>query len=215
MINRIGEVHSRLTIISFDRREKSIDYYNCKCICGNTKIIRFPDLCSGKTQSCGCFRKEIATKNAKLKTIHGYAKKGKITLEYYSWVSMITRCTNNNYKEYFRYGGRGITVCKEWLKFENFIKDMGDKPGKDYSIDRINNDLGYYKENCRWATKLEQCNNQSSNRKVINTITNEEYSSIAEAARVINMHHGTLRDQLTGKNPNKTNLKLKKNDTKN
>jgi len=86
---------------------------------------------------------------------------------------------------------------------------MGNKPGKEYSIDRIDGTKGYYKENCKWSTKLEQSNNLSSNKKVVDTITGQEYSSISLAARENGIERMTLKSQLRGETKNKTNLKFK------
>lgn len=82
---------------------------------------------------------------------------------YSTWQSMMVRCYNQKGVSYPLYGGRGIKVCKRWHKFENFYKDMGNKPGPKYSIDRIDNSKGYNKKNCRWATQKEQCNNTRKN----------------------------------------------------
>ena len=207
MINRIGEIYNRLTIIDINRKDKNGYYYNCKCECGNIKVVNYYKLQSNHSKSCGCLGKE---KLMKRNIIHGHSFRNKITSEYRSWHHLIERCTNSNTKNYKDYGGRGITVCDEWLNsFENFISDMGLKPNKSYSIDRINNDLGYYKDNCRWASRIEQLNNTSRNKKVTNIVTGEEYSSISVAARFINMNITTLWEKLNNKYLNETNLKLK------
>jgi len=78
---------------------------------------------------------------------------------------MIQRCKNPTSFAFKWYGARGITVCEEWAKFENFLKDMGRRPEKHLSLDRINNNLGYYKDNCKWSTKKEQANNHRPQRK--------------------------------------------------
>lgn len=85
------------------------------------------------------------------------------TPEYKVWNNLKNRCTNPNIAGYKNYGGRGITVCNEWFEFSNFIKDMGNRPSKNHSLDRINNDGNYCKENCRWATKNEQVRNRRPN----------------------------------------------------
>jgi hypothetical protein len=84
---------------------------------------------------------------------------------YLSWRSMKSRCLNENDPYYYRYGGRGITVCERWLAFEAFLHDMGERP-ESKVLERIDNDKGYYLENCRWATAKEQARNRSNNRLV-------------------------------------------------
>lgn len=95
----------------------------------------------------------------------GCAKHGMCgTREYSTWNSMITRCTNPNNKDYPNYGGRGITVCQEWLdSFEVFYRDMGDIP-EGMSLDRVDNNKGYYKDNCKWSTNSEQKHNRRTFR---------------------------------------------------
>jgi len=146
------EVCGRLTVIGLDtsnttKRAKWL----CECSCGNKVSVDGKNLRTGHTRSCGCLE-------LKLKTKHGMQKEP----IYKIWQSMSRRCDDVNNNQYKDYGGRGITVCDEWLKFENFYNDMGDSNG--LTLDRKNNNKGYYKDNCRWATRKEQQNNKRNNR---------------------------------------------------
>jgi hypothetical protein len=89
------------------------------------------------------------------------------TPEYISWSNMKAHCYNPKHKFYHNYGGRGIRICNRWLQsFKNFLADMGNKPGPDYSLDRKNNDSNYEPKNCRWATRKEQMNNMQRQRNM-------------------------------------------------
>lgn len=130
----------------------------CKCDCGNELIVESKHL-DGTQKSC----RECAIKRH---TDHGMSKSS----EHSIWRSILGRCYNKNNQAYDRYGGRGISVDDAWLGengFVNFYNDMGARPSKDYSIDRRNNDKGYSKENCRWATRMEQSRNRRNNIYVI------------------------------------------------
>jgi hypothetical protein len=106
------------------------------------------------------------------------------------WQNMIRRCYEPNKKDYKNYGGRGIGVCSRWLEsFENFYVDMGDCP-EGMTLDRKNNDGNYCKENCRWATKIEQMNNKRSN---VWKEYKGERKTVAQWARSLDIHEGTLR----------------------
>lgn len=121
----------------------------CRCKCGREKYVRAVRLANGESTACNrCGHKT-----------HGKCR----TSIYGIWNQMIQRCYNPNTRFYDRYGGRGITVCERWKTFENFLADMGERPGK-MEIDRYpNNDGNYEPGNCRWATRTQQTRNQRSN----------------------------------------------------
>lgn len=96
---------------------------------------------------------------------HGNTKHGlRRTLEYGIWANIKSRCTNPNDQAFEYYGGRGIKICDRWLRFENFLEDMGKRPSSKSTLDRKDNNGDYEKSNCRWITMKEQCNNRRSNR---------------------------------------------------
>ncbi len=148
--------------------------WECLCDCGSRVIVSGSNLRHGNTESCGCLRKDaIVTTHS----THGKTK----SAEYRSWFAAKQRCGNKNHAMYPHYGGRGIKVCDRWQSFENFIADMGEKPGKEYSIDRINPDGNYEPGNCRWAKPSEQSNNQRRNVSVTHegrTLTLSEWSAV-------------------------------------
>ncbi|KKN98994.1 hypothetical protein LCGC14_0142390 [marine sediment metagenome] len=163
LINLVGQKFGKLLVLRHLKKDKYGNHeWLCRCDCGQEKIIRGDYLKSGHTQSCGCLQKKMTSmKN----TIHGHNKNGQSSKTYMIWAAIIQRCTNPSNGNYLYYGGRGITVCKRWRKFENFLKDMGEAP-KGLQIDRINNDKGYCKSNCRWATRKEQARNTRTNHLI-------------------------------------------------
>lgn len=165
IINLIGRTFGRLIVI--ERAENSRfrkARWRCKCSCGNIVIVCSDNLRRGLTKSCGCFRKDVCTKN---NTTHGMYG----TSEYKSWFHIITRCQNPNDKYFKDYGGRGISICQEWRdSFLAFYNHVGKRPSLKHSIDRINNDGNYKPGNVRWSLLVEQANNKRSN--VLITINN-------------------------------------------
>lgn len=113
--------------------------------------------------------------------------------EYSSWESMKARCLNSNNLFYNNYGGRGIKVCKRWLNFKNFYKDMGDKPSKDYSLERIDVNGNYCSENCKWATRREQDRNRRTN--VFIEYKNKTYI-LSDLAKKVGLHQQTIKSRL-------------------
>lgn len=154
----VGKVFSRLIVV---RRDGVIwgqqAAWECACECGNTARTSSHALTSGDKKSCGCLEKE---NNASL---YRHGKYG--TRSHRIWTNMKTRCTNPNNRFYPDYGGRGITVCDKWNEFAGFFDDMGECP-EGMTLDRLDNDLGYSKGNCRWATMKQQCSNRRSNINV-------------------------------------------------
>lgn len=143
----------------------------CICDCGMQKEVVSSCLRTGDTTSCGCLQRELMSERTMK---HGHSV-GKTTATYNSWAAMVSRCTNQNYYQFANYGGRGIGVAGEWLEFSKFLADMGERPaGK--TLDRRDNELGYNKENCRWATPKEQAANRrvrrDSKKHLMKTIHN-------------------------------------------
>jgi hypothetical protein len=151
-----GQTFHRWTVLKPGANSNTgLKRYLCRCFCGTTKLVRAAQLKNGTTKSCGCFKLDKITK-------HGVSKRpGKVlSITYESWCRMRGRCNNPNDSTYHRYGGRGIKICRRWNNFENFLKDMGKRPSLKHSLDRKNNDKGYYKSNCKWSTVKEQANNR-------------------------------------------------------
>lgn len=151
-----GQKFGKLLALKRVGSRRSFALWFCVCDCGKHCEVVSHHLIGGKAKSCGCAR------NIK----HGYARAGQVIREYMIWAGIIQRCENRNLPEYPYYGGRGIRVCDRWRNsFVNFFDDMGPRPSKDYSIDRINPDGNYTPENCRWITRSENSKRARRNKK--------------------------------------------------
>lgn len=156
--NLIGQKFGKLLVIkeSSKRGSNGSCYWYCKCACGKELIVPAPSLKRGSSKSCGCWQKENMSL---VKSIHRNAVHGKESREYKTWQGMKDRCSRSKASNYKYYGARGIKVCDRWLKFENFLADMGKRP-LGTTLDRIDTDGNYEPKNCRWATATQQINNR-------------------------------------------------------
>jgi len=156
-----GQCFGRLTVLSYAGSGpcgKAI--WLCRCTCGAERRVPTTHLRRGNTKSCGCLRDEKTSLRA---TRHGRRR----TPEYRAWQNMKDRCTNPHNKEYANYGGRGITVCPEWLaSFKAFFACLGSSPSRRHTLGRIDNERGYEPGNVRWETWMEQGRNSRRNRRL-------------------------------------------------
>lgn len=162
--------------------------YLCKCDCGTEKIVLAESISRGLSKSCGCLTKEVCSKSNRT---HGESK----TRLYRVWNAMKNRCYNKNTIHYEDYGGRGISVCKDWMESYESFRDWaicnGYKDG--LSIDRINNDRNYEPENCRWIDCVGQANNRRSNRLYT---YNGETHNIMEWSKIYGIPYKLLHGRL-------------------
>ena len=198
-----GEKYGRLTAVSRTEHAGSCAYWTCQCECGETCVVATSDLRSGHTRSCGCLRREIAPKAS---LTHGNTRGRRFSPTYVVWTAIKMRCLRASSPTYKDYGARGITVCDRWRdSFEAFLADMGERPSRKHSIDRINNSKGYEPGNCRWATQAEQVRNSRSCkltvdqvREVLGRIEHGEPVKSVAARFPVSLY--AIRDIATGRN---------------
>jgi hypothetical protein len=159
---QVGDTFMRWTVIADVTAPGGRLRYLCRCECGQEKEVDGPSLRAGTSRSCGCLQLEVVRE---VRTKHGDTSRAggrKLPPEYIAWTSMKNRCTNPKCQRYERYGGRGIRVCVLWMgSYEAFLADVGRRPGPEYSLDRFPDYDGNYEPgNVRWATRLEQRQNQ-------------------------------------------------------
>lgn len=174
--------------------------HTCICDCGVKTDVLVMRLRSRDTRSCGCVYKRIRSQNGKAtihiaqqkNTKHGYTKGGRKP-EYRVWQGIKERCLKPEHKSYKDYGGRGIKICERWMKFENFIADMGDRPSNFYSIERRDNDGDYEPGNCCWVQKRQQARNSRNNHIVE---YNGKSQTLVEWSEELGMTFSTIRTRL-------------------
>lgn len=193
MIDLTGKIVGHLTVIGYSHIYTQpcgarVHYWKVKCACGKEFVRKSTHLTSKKIknpQSCGCAIPEQVSKRAKT---HGL----KNNRSYSTWINMIRRCENPTDAAFQHYGGRGIKVCEPWKSVEKFIEDMGERP-VGFSIERIDVNKGYYKENCRWIPKIEQPRNARSNIKIT---ANGETLILTDWAKRLNTRAAAIRHRL-------------------
>lgn len=152
-----GQKIGRLTVCSRNGADSGgRGIIKCLCDCGSYTNVGVSQLNAGKTTSCGCLWRDIIKETKKTHGMYG-------SPIYKSWRSMKHRCDNKTNKHYIYYGGKGIKYCSKWSSFEGFYSDMGESWEEGLTIDRVDPNGDYCKENCRWATVVEQQRNKTSN----------------------------------------------------
>lgn len=180
VLNLVGTRFGKLTVIKKGgvTKPKKARLWVCRCDCDEICEVPSSVLRGGRKISCGCAHYEsVAT--------HGMSQ----TPTYNSWCLMVQRTTNKNHPRYSDYGGRGIHVCKRWLKFENFLADMGVMPAK-HSIERVDVNKGYFKANCIWLPKVDQVRNRRCNKYVT---ANGKSLSLPDWAKELNVPLSSLK----------------------
>lgn len=164
MLDLTGDRFGRLVVVRLSERINGAIAWECICDCGSSKIARAGHLRSGEIQSCNCLKRE---RQAASVTTHGEARHSRSVPEYYTWQSAKSRCYQPSHPAYRLYGARGIRMCDAWLNnYEAFLQDVGRRPGRGYSLDRINVNGDYEPGNCRWVTAREQSNNRRCTTRV-------------------------------------------------
>lgn len=178
-----GKKYGRWLVIRDSESKNGRRMLFCRCDCGTEKDVHASCLVQGYSKSCGCYHSDRARKHGE----YGIP-------EYRIWGAMIQRCCNPSDKAYSDYGGRGISVCERWRNsFGLFLKDIGKRPTRKHSLDRINNNGNYSPSNCRWGTPEQQHNNMRSNVWIE---FNGDRRTLSQWSRKLGVGRGMLKSRI-------------------
>jgi hypothetical protein len=186
--NLVGQKFGRWSVTAYGGPGTSGATWVCECECGTARRVNANSLLAGSSLSCGCLAKEVASE----RTTHGHTKGGKHSATFTAWHSMTARCTSVKHPSFGNYGGRGIKVCDSWKSFGGFLADMGEKP-KGTTLDRIDSNGDYCKENCRWVSMRENSNNRRNNRLL--TLHGKTHT-VSQWAALTGIKESTIRVRL-------------------
>jgi len=189
-IDLLGKRFNSLVVIERVGSARGNIWWDCLCDCGRKAFRTTAQLNNGLVASCGCAQRMAAAKTCLARGVH-FMRGTRI---YRIWRGMRQRCLDKNYSNYPYYGGRGITICSEWMVFTEFYNwAITSGYSKELSIDRINVNGNYEPKNCRWATPIEQSNNKASSRKIS---FGGESLTVAQWARRMNINQTTLNNRI-------------------
>ena len=186
LIDLTSERFGKLLVLSRVKNIRRRTAWLCRCDCGAIAVKITKYLRNGDTTSCGCAGKHVC------ETKHGLSNK---IPEYRIWKQMRRRCNNPRMKDYPRYGGRGIRICRRWDSFTMFLADMGRRPSGDHSIERKDNNGDYGPENCVWATDAQQRRNKRTS-VVLTRPRDGKRMNIKDWARAIGVTTDTIHRRL-------------------
>lgn len=181
--NLIGQRFGKLTVVSWAGDSRWL----CQCDCGGVSTPITANLKRGNTKTCGCSKRGSENKRA---WKHGLYN----TRAYKTWLSVRRRCFDQKNAAYKDYGAKGISMDDEWANdVVAFVRDVGQPPSDNHTLDRIDNSKGYFPENVRWATPIEQANNRSTNRYVV---FRGERMTVSQLARKIAIEVGIAHETM-------------------
>jgi len=188
----LGERFGKLTVLNLLGKTDGRNYWaEFVCDCGRTTVAVERAVRYGKPRSCGCLHIAALANN---RLTHGHTRRKSPSKEYVVWQHIMRRCYTKTNPAYRYYGGRGISVCKRWHDFSNFVSDMGVKPDG-LSIDRIDNNGNYEPSNCRWATQKEQVQNSRSAKLTSHLVA--EIRASSEPSKILASKYGVNPDTIT------------------